>query len=287
MAPDRLHLNVFVMGHGHHEAAWRHPRSTTAAITDVTHYRRLAQRAEEGLLDSVFFADQLIVGGDTEHRPRSGLEPLTLLAALATATERIGLIATASTTYTEPYNLARQFASLDHISHGRIGWNIVTSWARGAARNFGLDRPIPHDERYARAFEYMEVVTRLWDSWTDDAILHDRESGRFADPGRIKGAGFEGRYYRVNGALTVPRPPQGIPSSCRPGRRRRAASSPRGTRRRSSPRSRIWPRRATSPPTSGAVRPPRAATPGTSRSCRGSAPSSARPRRRPGGLSGN
>ena len=211
MAPDQLHLNVFVMGHGHHEAAWRHPRSTTASITDVDHYRQVARRAEEGLLDSVFLADQLIVGGDTEHRPRSGLEPLTLLAALATATERIGLIATASTTYTEPYNLARQFASLDHISHGRIGWNIVTSWARGAARNFGLDEPIPHDERYARAFEYMEVVTRLWDSWADDAIIHDQKSGRFADPTRIKGAGFEGRYYRVRGALTVPRPPQGHP----------------------------------------------------------------------------
>ncbi|GAA2411121.1 LLM class flavin-dependent oxidoreductase [Actinomadura vinacea] len=211
MAPGQLHLNVFVVGHGHHEAAWRHPRSATVPVTDVAYFQRLARRAEEGLLDSVFFADQLIVGGDAGHRPRGGLEPLTLLAALATATERIGLIATASTTYTEPYNLARQFASLDHISHGRIGWNIVTSWARGAARNFGLDQPIPHDERYARAFEYLEVVTRLWDSWADDAILHDRESGRFADPDKIRGARFQGRFYRVHGALTVPRSPQGHP----------------------------------------------------------------------------
>ncbi|WP_395104141.1 LLM class flavin-dependent oxidoreductase [Actinomadura sp. SCN-SB] len=207
-----LHLNVFVVGHGHHEAAWRHPRSTTAAVTDVAYFQSLARRAEEGLLDSVFFADQLVLGnGDAEFRPRGGLEPLTLLAALATVTERIGLIATASTTYTEPFNLARQFASLDHISHGRIGWNIVTSWAVGAAANFGLDRPIPHDERYARAFEYMEVVTRLWDSWADDAVVHDQAAGRFADPAKIREAGFEGEFYRVKGAGTVPRPPQGHP----------------------------------------------------------------------------
>ncbi|GLZ02701.1 monooxygenase [Actinomadura sp. NBRC 104412] len=207
-----LHLNVFVVGHGHHEAAWRHPRSTTAAVTDVAYFQSLARRAEEGLLDSVFFADQLVLGnGDAEFRPRGGLEPLTLLAALATVTERIGLIATASTTYTEPFNLARQLASLDHISHGRIGWNIVTSWAVGAAANFGLDRPIPHDERYARAFEYMEVVTRLWDSWADDAVVHDQAAGRFADPAKIREAGFEGRFYRVKGAGTVPRPPQGHP----------------------------------------------------------------------------
>ena len=207
----QLHLNLFIHGRGHHEAAWRHELATRLPLTDIGHYIGLAQTAEAGLFDSIFLADQLTLGDDTEHVAKGGLEPITTLAAVAGATRRIGLIATASTTYTEPFNLARQFASLDHISGGRIGWNIVTSWAVGAGRNYGQDRQMDHAERYARAEEYMEVVLGLWDSWADDAILDDRRSGRFADPSRIRSIDHAGTHYRVEGPLNLPRCPQGRP----------------------------------------------------------------------------
>lgn len=182
----KLHLNLFVHGLGHHETAWRHKDASPRALTDIKHYQQLAQRAEAARFDSVFFADALAVPDQIEYVAKEGLEPLTTLAALSNVTERIGLIATASTTYTEPFNLARQFASLDHISGGRIGWNIVTSWVLGAGPNFGHDRQIEHAERYARAYEFLDVVTKLWDSWADDAVVHDRETGRYADPARIR-----------------------------------------------------------------------------------------------------
>lgn len=206
-----LHLNLFIHGRGHHEAAWRHERSTRLQLTDIRYYQRLAQRAEQGLFDSIFLADALAIGEEIEHVAGSGLEPLTTLAAVAGGTERIGLIATASTTYTEPFNLARQFASLDHISGGRIGWNIVTSWVKGAGPNFGYDTQISHAERYERAHEFMDVVTKLWDSWADDAVLDDRRSGCFADTSRIRGIAYAGKYQKVAGPLNIPRPPQGRP----------------------------------------------------------------------------
>lgn len=165
----QLHLNLFVNGRGHHETAWRHSSSSPLALTDIRYYEDLARRAEAALFDAVFFADVLAIGEGVEFSAAGKLEPLTTLAALARATENIGLIATASTTYTQPFNLARQFASLDHISNGRVGWNIVTSWAGGAGPNFGHDRQIEHAERYERAFEFVDVVTKLWDSWADDA----------------------------------------------------------------------------------------------------------------------
>ncbi|WP_082145814.1 LLM class flavin-dependent oxidoreductase [Microvirga massiliensis] len=207
----KLHLNLFVHGRGHHETAWRHDGATPLALTDISYYQQLAKMAEAALLDSVFFADALALGEEIGHVAKGGLEPVTTLAALATVTERIGLIATASTTYTEPYNLARQFASLDHISGGRIGWNIVTSWVQGAGPNFGYDQQIEHAERYARAFEFLEVVTKLWDSWADDAVLDDRVSGRYADPERIRRIDHAGRHYKVAGPLNLPRSPQGRP----------------------------------------------------------------------------
>ncbi|EIE98788.1 LLM class flavin-dependent oxidoreductase [Saccharomonospora glauca] len=206
-----LHLNVFIHGRGHHEAAWRHPRGTTASLTDISYYERIAVLAEQGKFDSVFFADHLTVGKDIGHSARGGLEPLTTLAALARATENIGLIATASSTYTEPYNLARQFASLDHISNGRVGWNIVTSWLKGAAANFGDTGQIDHDERYRRAFEYLDVVTKLWDSWADDARVDDPASGIYVDLERVRPIEHDGHYYHVKGALNIPRSPQGRP----------------------------------------------------------------------------
>jgi FMN-dependent oxidoreductase (nitrilotriacetate monooxygenase family) len=206
-----LHLNLFIQGRGHHETAWRHPASTPRALTDIRYYQQLAQLAEDGLFDSVFFADHLSVGNEVAHTAKAGLEPLTTLATLATVTEKIGLIATASTTYTEPYNLARQFASLDHISGGRIGWNIVTSWLPDAARNFSYDRLPEHAERYARADEFLDVVTKLWDSWADDAVIDDRRTGRYADPERVRAINHVGSHYKIAGPLNIPRPPQGRP----------------------------------------------------------------------------
>jgi FMN-dependent oxidoreductase (nitrilotriacetate monooxygenase family) len=207
----RLHLNVFVAGTGHHEAAWRYPKTEPERTVDVAYYRKIAEIAERGRFDSLFLADQLALGRNIKYNAQARLEPLTLLAALAATTERIGLIATASTTYTEPYNLARQFASLDHISSGRAGWNIVTSWSGEAPRNFGHDKLLSHAERYVRATEYVEVVQKLWDSWDDDARRIDRDAGIFADPDRIHAINHQGAIFKVRGALTLPRTPQGNP----------------------------------------------------------------------------
>src|SRR5215469_434535 len=206
-----LHLNLFIHGRGHHEAAWRHPAASPIALTDIRYYTDLARKAEAGLFDSVFLADTLAVGDDVARAPRSWLEPVTVLAALAGATSRIGLIATCSTTYTEPFNLARQFASLDHMSGGRVGWNIVTTWLATASGNFGGGGPPGHAERYERADEYMRVVTGLWDSWADDAVLDDRAGGQYARPRGIRAVGHVGAHYQVAGPLNVPRCPQGRP----------------------------------------------------------------------------
>ncbi|WP_342364152.1 LLM class flavin-dependent oxidoreductase [Terrarubrum flagellatum] len=206
-----LHLNLFIHGRGHHETAWRHADSTKKALTDLTYYRDLALAAEAAKLDSIFFADQLALGDELQHAARGELEPLTLLGSLAALTERIGLIATASTTYSEPYNLARQFASLDHLSNGRVGWNIVTSWAPGAAVNFGQSKQAGLDQRYERANEFVEVVSKLWDSWARDAIVDDRERGVYARPDLIQSAGHRGKHFAVAGALNVSRSPQGRP----------------------------------------------------------------------------
>jgi FMN-dependent oxidoreductase (nitrilotriacetate monooxygenase family) len=206
-----MHLNAFLHDIGHHEAAWRLPESDPLATTDVEHFVRLARRAEQAALDSVFFADGPALLGDPRYRPVGVLEPLTLLAALAMATERIGLIATASTTYKEPYDLARTFASIDHISGGRAGWNIVTTAGDAAARNFGHDAQASHAERYARADDFVEVVTKLWDSWEDDARLADKQGGVFADGARIHAVDHEGPHFSVAGPLNIPRSPQGHP----------------------------------------------------------------------------
>jgi FMN-dependent oxidoreductase (nitrilotriacetate monooxygenase family) len=209
--PRQLHLNLFIHGRGHHEAAWRHPGSSMLPLTDIRYYTDLARTAEAGLFDSVFLADTLAVGEDVSRAPRSWLEPITVLAALAGVTNRIGLIATCSTTYTEPFNLARQFASLDHISQGRVGWNIVTTWLASASGNYSGQGPLSHAERYGRAEEYMRVVTGLWDSWSGDAVLDDRASGQYARPEGIRALNHVGTYYQVTGPLNVPRCPQGRP----------------------------------------------------------------------------
>jgi FMN-dependent oxidoreductase (nitrilotriacetate monooxygenase family) len=210
-AKRQLHLNLFIHGRGHHEAAWRHPSASPLPLTDIRYYTDLARKAEAALFDSVFLADTLAVGDDVARAPRTWLEPITALAALAGATTRIGLIATCSTTYTEPFNLARQFASLDHITGGRVGWNIVTTWLATASSNYGGEGPLDHADRYERAEEYMRVVTGLWDSWSDDAVLDDRSSGQYARATGIRALRHAGPYYRVAGPLNLPRGPQGRP----------------------------------------------------------------------------
>ncbi|MBV8777372.1 MAG: LLM class flavin-dependent oxidoreductase, partial [Alphaproteobacteria bacterium] len=178
---------------------------------DIRYYQDLAQRAEAAKFDSIFLADQLALGGDAHQAARTWLEPLTVLAALAVSTSRIGLIATASTTYTEPFNLARQFASIDHISQGRAAWNIVTSWLATAARNFGGAGQVGHEDRYTRGEEFMAVVKALWDSWADDAVVDDRAGGVYARADRIRPINHRGEFYQVAGPLNMPRCPQGRP----------------------------------------------------------------------------
>ncbi|MEU6946518.1 LLM class flavin-dependent oxidoreductase [Streptomyces sp. NPDC046316] len=207
----RLHLNAFLMSVGHHEAAWRLPDSPAGGGTDIAHYQNLARIAERGKLDSVFLADSPVLHGDPGRRPSSKLEPTVLLTALAVVTSRIGLIATASTSYNEPFNLARRFASLDHVSGGRAGWNIVTTAGADAARNFGLDDTPLHHERYERAAEFVDVATKLWDSWADDAVVADKERGVHARADRVRRVDHRGAHFRVDGPLNVERSPQGRP----------------------------------------------------------------------------
>ncbi|MFE7720212.1 LLM class flavin-dependent oxidoreductase [Nocardia rhizosphaerihabitans] len=211
MSRKTFHLNAFLMGVGHHEAAWRHPRTDAHRVLDVRHFQNLARIAERGKLDSVFFADTLAVGPRIERNTLAVFEPVTLLSAIATATERIGLIATASTSYNEPFNLARKFASLDHISAGRAGWNIVTSGSVDEAYNFGLDAIPEHARRYERAEEFVDVAVALWDSWESEAIVLDTEAGVFADPSRVHTLDYAGERFRVRGPLNSPRGPQGRP----------------------------------------------------------------------------
>src|SRR5216110_2574301 len=207
----QLHLNLFIHSRGHHEASWPHPAASPLALTDIRYYQDMAQRAEAALFDSIFLADQLALGEDVAQAARTWLEPITVLAALAVSTSRVGLIATASTSYTEPFNLARQFASIDHISNGRAAWNIVTTWLATAAENYGGVGQVSHADRYARGEEYMAVVNELWDSWAADAVVDDRAGGIYARADRIRPINHRGDFYTVAGPLNMPRCPQGRP----------------------------------------------------------------------------
>lgn len=209
--PHPLHLNAFLWDVGHHEAAWRLPESDPYAVWDVEHFKQLARIAERGKMDSLFLADSPVLMGDPGRRPPGKIEPTVLLTALAGATEHIGLIATASSSYNEPFNLARRFASLDIVSGGRAGWNVVTTAGADAARNFGLDDVPLHRERYARAEEFLEVSTKLWDSWADDATVADKEAGVHTRADRVRKINHRGRFFRVDGPLNAPRTPQGWP----------------------------------------------------------------------------
>jgi FMN-dependent oxidoreductase (nitrilotriacetate monooxygenase family) len=206
-----LKLNLFIYPGGHHEAAWRFPGSDPGQVLDLRFYQDLARKAESAKFDAVFFADGPSLADNVRYASRFRLEPFTWLSAIASATEKIGLIGTASTTYLEPYNAARMFASLDHLSNGRAGWNIVTTGAADAAANFGLESHPGHADRYGRAREFVQVTGKLWDSWEDEALVADPVSGVFADETRIHPIGHVGEHFSVLGPLNAPRSPQGRP----------------------------------------------------------------------------
>lgn len=206
----QMHLGSLSHGVGGHVAGWRMPgaHSTKEKLELITQAVRTAER---GKFDFVFFADAVNTGADAAPGFIVRFEPLTLLGALSTLTERVGLVATVSTTYSEPYNVARFFASLDHLSQGRIGWNVVTGSSPDAAPNFSRDKHPPHAERYAMAEEYIQVVKGLWDSWEDDALVADKETGVFMDSRKMHTLDHVGTYYSVKGPLNATRPPQGYP----------------------------------------------------------------------------
>ncbi|MCJ2013640.1 LLM class flavin-dependent oxidoreductase [Methylobacterium sp. J-076] len=211
MSGRMLHLNVNLLHSGVYPSAWRLPDSRPDAFIDIDHYVRVARVAERGKLDAIFLADTPAINDRIDYRPFNALEPTVVLASVAAATRHVGLVATASTTYNEPYNLARRFASLDVVSRGRAGWNVVTTADAAAGRNFGFAGASEHGARYARAREFTELVHALWDSWEDDAFLGDKASGRFVDTGKVHAVEHRGAHYAVAGPLTVPRSRQGRP----------------------------------------------------------------------------
>lgn len=214
-----MHLGMSIRGLGYHPAAWRHPDVPADGTLRFEHYARSAQAAERGKCDMIFFADG--VGVRERDIPRGSLarsgyelvemEPMTLLPALAVVTNHIGLVTTASTTYNEPYNIARKFATLDLISNGRAGWNVVTSWSDAEAKNFGREQQFDYDTRYARAAEFVDVVKGLWDSWEKDALLFDKARGVFYDESKMHALEHKGAFFSVRGPLNVGGLPQGHP----------------------------------------------------------------------------
>ncbi|PLZ03870.1 LLM class flavin-dependent oxidoreductase [Burkholderia sp. WAC0059] len=212
----RLHLAAFMRPVSLHTGAWRYPGAYPDANFNFGHLKRFAQTLERARFDAFFMADHLAVlnmplAALKRSHTVTSFEPFTLLSALSAVTERLGLVATASTTFDAPYHIARRFASLDHLSGGRAGWNVVTTSNPDAALNFGLDEHVEHDERYRRAREFFDVVTGLWDSWADDAFVRDVESGLYVDPERLHVLDHRGEHLRVRGPLNIARPVQGWP----------------------------------------------------------------------------
>src|SRR5689334_24149541 len=215
-ASRRLHLGAFMRPVGIHTAWWRYPGAWPDANFNLQHLIRFAQTLERGRFDAWFMADHLAVlnmpmAALKRSATVTSFDPLTLLPVLAMATEHLGLIATASTTFEPAYTIARRFASLDHISGGRAGWNLVTTSNPDAALNFGLIEHMEHGERYRRAREFFDVVTGLWDSWADDAFIRDVDSGVFFDPGKLHTLNHKGEFLSVKGPLNIARPIQGWP----------------------------------------------------------------------------
>jgi FMN-dependent oxidoreductase (nitrilotriacetate monooxygenase family) len=211
-----MHLGAFFFGVGHHLAAWRHPDVDPGAASRIEALKEWTRIAEDAKFDAIFFADNVGLPGPPDAGVAKNalwypLDPLISLAALSQSTTRIGLVATVSSTYLPPYHLARKYASLDQVSGGRSGWNLVTSGSDFEARSFGLDQQLAHAQRYARAHEYVKIVKGLWDSWEDDAFIHDKAANRFFDPAKLHRVAHEGAHYKVHGALQTPRAPQGYP----------------------------------------------------------------------------
>jgi FMN-dependent oxidoreductase (nitrilotriacetate monooxygenase family) len=213
---DQIKLGAFLTATGQHIAAWRHPEVKEDGGINLKEYIDVVQIAERGKFDMMFLADnagvwERDIDSDGRSSRAAYFEPITLLSALSAVTDQIGLVATATTTFNEPYNVARKYASLDHLSGGRAGWNLVTSANEAEAYNFGFDVHVAHANRYARAKEFAEVVTGLWDSWEDDAFLRDKESGKFFEPSKLHILRHKGQHFSVRGPLNVPRTPQGRP----------------------------------------------------------------------------
>jgi FMN-dependent oxidoreductase (nitrilotriacetate monooxygenase family) len=206
----QMRLGVFVQTPGHHVAGWRHPDAVADGWPNLGLMRHIAATAERGKFDMFFLGDGFATGYGEHPSTIGKFEPLTLLSALAMTTSKLGLAATGSTTYAEPYHVARGFASLDHLSGGRAGWNVVTTAYAKSSAVFGRQHP-PHAERYAIAGEFVEACRILWDSWDDDAFVADKKTGQFVRPGSLHVPAFQGKYFNVQGGLNVPRPPQGHP----------------------------------------------------------------------------
>lgn len=211
MSAGRFHLNLSLMTPGHFRGAWRLPGHDPRAIVDIDHFRRLAQQAEAAKIHAVFLGDSPSSSDAISRAPEGGIDPIVLFANLFAHTSRIGAIATSSTTYNEPYNLARRYSGLDHVSGGRTAFNAVTTISPAAAGNFGHTGEPPKAERYARAEEFLEVVTALWDAWDDGAIVADAASGAYADTSRIHPINHRGEHFSVAGTLSLPESPQGRP----------------------------------------------------------------------------
>ncbi|MGK6315783.1 LLM class flavin-dependent oxidoreductase [Neorhizobium sp. DT-125] len=207
----QLKLGFMLHGVGMGWGDWRHPDADPTASTSFTYYKRQAQIAEAAKFDFLFVADSVFITEKSSPHYLNRFEPLTILSALAGATSHIGLVGTLTVSYSEPFNVARQFASLDHISGGRAGWNVVTSWLEGSASNFSKQSHLAHDVRYKLAGEYLDVVQGLWDSWEDDALVHDKASGVFFDPRKLHTLNHKGEFFQVKGPLNIARSPQGQP----------------------------------------------------------------------------
>jgi FMN-dependent oxidoreductase (nitrilotriacetate monooxygenase family) len=207
----QIKLGFHIEGAGRTWSDWRHPDATPNASTNIEYYRGRAKIAEAGKLDFIFVADSLSVDKHSSPHYLNRFEPLTILSALAGVTSHIGLVGTVTTTYSEPFNVARQFASLDHISEGRAGWNVVTSWLEGTADNFGKSEHLEHSVRYRVAEEHLRVVQGLWDSWEDDAFVYDKSAGKFFDPEKLNILNHVGEFFKVKGPLNIARSRQGQP----------------------------------------------------------------------------
>jgi FMN-dependent oxidoreductase (nitrilotriacetate monooxygenase family) len=207
----QLKLGARVFGIGHYRTSWRHPNVPPDGNVNFAEHIRQVQEAEAAKFDFVFFSDRLYFDETSAPKSMNQFEPLTLLSALASITKNIGLVGTLSTSYTEPFNVARQFMSLDKISGGRAGWNVVATALHGAALNFGRNEHYSHEERYKRAKEHLEIVQGLWDSWEDDAFVYDKENNIFYNPEKLHTLNYVGEYYKVRGPLNINRSPQGQP----------------------------------------------------------------------------